>query len=118
MNPSPRGTPVLLFLFITTMTQTLDVENSKEILYLLLERPLRFKDIKSSLRGMTNATLTRRLEQLLKVNLIQCVPNLADKSWEYTLTDTGRNVVENLLSETQNLKDKFRAVLPAITVKL
>jgi DNA-binding HxlR family transcriptional regulator len=99
------------------MKQVLDMENSKEILSSLLERPMRFNELLANLK-IPNATLDVRLKQLKSLRLVKKIFDEEEGCVKYALTDEGINVTQNLLSEAQILGQKFKAIVPTITVKI
>jgi DNA-binding HxlR family transcriptional regulator len=78
------------------MTEAIDRPYAKEILYLLSSEALRFKDLKAALRGVSSTTLTRRLDELREVNLIRKTLDDSADAVRYTLTEIGRQLVEQL----------------------
>jgi DNA-binding HxlR family transcriptional regulator len=76
------------------MMEVLSHFGAKEILYLLSQKPHRFKELSASLQGISKSTIVHRLEELAKVNLVQSIPNVEQRYFEYALTETGVKVAE------------------------
>lgn len=88
------------------------MDYSREILLCLAEseRPLRFKALAERL-GLAKATLSRRLEMLRDVKLVEPIPDKDNLCWEYSLTEVGRRVAQ----EVDTFRKRIQTVSPGLT---
>ncbi len=78
------------------MKQILDLGYSRKILLCMAEnggRPLRFKILLERL-GIPKSTLSRRLDIMQDLNLIELIPDKDNFCFVYCLTETGTKVAQ------------------------
>jgi len=79
-----------------SLKQTLRKTSVIEILGILVSNDrCRYTDLKKTL-GLSSSTLTRRLIELQKKGLVELIPNLNKKQFEYRLTTQGKQLAEML----------------------